>query len=130
MHAEMIITVRYTGSTWQARVKGYKKTASCVYDAGLAAKALAQKLGLDADGLVKAVDGHDYQEFVARPLRCLPAHWRMAPELPTIAMTEAGRRALEAGGSADQVFAAMLEQAPSPEAQPAYGRQTVRQEVQ
>lgn len=67
MHAETIITVRYANGTYLARAKGCKQTASCVYDAGLAAKALARKLGLDSEGLVKKIDGRDYLEFVGRP---------------------------------------------------------------
>lgn len=130
MSVETIITVRYVSGTYLARVKGCKQTASCVYDAGLAAKALARKLDLDAAGLELVKFESEYLEFKAKPLRRLPAQWRMVPVLPTIAMAEAGRRALDAGGTADEVFAAMLEQAPSPEAQPAYGSQTVRQEVQ
>lgn len=43
------ITVRYSQGTFLARAKGCKQTASCVYDAGLAAKALARKLGFDPD---------------------------------------------------------------------------------
>lgn len=130
MSVELItITVRYANGTYLARVKGCKKTASCVYDAGLAATSLARKLDLDPSSL-KMVKGElDYLEFSAKPLRRLPMAWKMAPVMPTIAMAEAGKRVLEAGGTADEVFAAMLEQAPSPEAQPAYGSQTVRQEV-
>lgn len=125
-----IITVRYAQGTWLARVKGCKKTASCVYSAVEAAKALARKLELDAGSLKQLGGGGDYLEFSAQPLRRLPMTWKMVPVIPTIAMAEAGKRALDAGGTAGDVFAAMLEQAPSPEAQPAYGSQTVRQEVQ
>lgn len=65
MQNDTIITVRYVSGTYLARVKGCKQTASCVYDAGLAAKALARKLGLDDEHLVKKVDGRDYLEFSA-----------------------------------------------------------------
>lgn len=202
MNAEpIIITVRYANGTYLARVKGCKQTASCVYDAGLAAKSLARKLGLDEENLVKTLDGHDYLEFrtanpthshdirpcrngthavyigmgdwirpeivrvprelmaelraftlendsgragvlrgmidalaeleamKATPLRRLPARWKMVPELPTIAMAEAGKRAMAAGGNADAVFAAMLEQAPCPEAWPQQGAQEVQPEA-
>lgn len=182
MHAETIISVRYVSGTWLARAKGCKKTASCVYDAEKAAQALARKLGLDADHLVKKVDGRDYLEFSSTPSaaelydevldqaramgftnvtealaeleriksltrhlldsvfkadeefkgelqRRLPAKWKMVPELPTIAMAEAGKRAMAAGGDADAVFAAMLEQAPCPEAWPQQGAQEVQLEA-
>lgn len=66
MHAEQVtITVRYTGHTYVARVKGQKKTASCVYDAGLAAKGLALKLGLDPRSLVMTKGERDCLEFTA-----------------------------------------------------------------
>ncbi|WP_349616203.1 hypothetical protein [Azotobacter salinestris] len=64
MHAEqVIITVRYTQGTYVARAKGHRKTASCVYDAGLAAKALAGKLGLDCEQLVMTKEERDHLEF-------------------------------------------------------------------
>jgi hypothetical protein len=130
MHAEqVIITVRYTNGTYVARMKGYKKTASCVYDAGLAAKSLARKLDLDQNSLEMTRNERDYLEFTAKPLRCLPAAWKMAPLMPTIAMSEAGKHALAEGGTIDDVYAAMLEQTQSPEAQPPIGSQGVRQEV-
>jgi hypothetical protein len=130
MHAEpIIITVRYAQGTYVARVRGIKKTASCVYDAGLAATALARKLELDASSLELAKGEGDYLEFTVKPLRRLPAQWRMMPDLPTIAMVEAGKLALEAGGTVDQVFAAMLEQAPCPEAWPPQGAQRVQPEA-
>lgn len=61
----MTITVRYTQGTYVARAKGHRKTASCVYDAGLAAKALAGKLGLDGERLVMIKGERDYLEFIA-----------------------------------------------------------------
>ena len=61
------IRVRYTQGTYVARCRGHKQTASCVYDAALAAKALAGKLGLEQGSLVKTLDGQDYLEFTARP---------------------------------------------------------------
>ena len=67
MHAETIITVRYTGGTYLARAKGCRQTASCVYDAALAAKSLARKLGLDTEQLVSKVAERDYLEFSAKP---------------------------------------------------------------
>lgn len=64
MHAEQVtITVRYTQGTYVARAKGHRKTASCVYDAGLAAKALAGKLGLDGERLVMTKGERDHLEF-------------------------------------------------------------------
>lgn len=63
MHAETIITVRYVSGTYLARVKGCKKSASCVYDAGLAATALARKLGLDPANLVMTKGERDCLEF-------------------------------------------------------------------
>lgn len=123
-----IITVRYANGTYVARVKGYKQTASCVYDATLAAKSLARKLGLDQHNLELIKFEADHLKFKAKPLRRLPSHWKMVPALPTIAMVEAGQRAQAAGGTADEVFAAMLGQAPNPEAWPTSGSQSVRQE--
>lgn len=67
MHAETIITVRYTGGTWLARAKGCKKTASCVYDPAMAAKALAGKLGL-VGSLERVAIHADWSEFRALPL--------------------------------------------------------------
>lgn len=129
MHAETIITVRYTGGTWVARAKGFKKTASCVYDPALAAKALAGKMGLDVGSLERVATHADGAEFKALPLRRLPAQWKMAPLVPSAAMSAAGDRALAAGGTVDQVFAAMLEQTPCPEAQPPQGARGVRVEM-
>jgi hypothetical protein len=71
----------------------------------------------------------DLEDLKARPLRRLPAQWKMVPELPTIAMAEAGKRAMAAGGTVDQVFAAMLEQAPCPEAWPVQGSQVVMEQA-
>ena len=64
MHAEpIIITVRYAQGTYVARAKGHKPTATCVYDAGLAAKSLARKLGLDVGSLVMTKGECDCLEF-------------------------------------------------------------------
>jgi hypothetical protein len=72
--ASTVISVRYTQGTYVARAKGHKPTASCVYDAGLAAKALVRKLGLDEGSLTKTVNGRDCLEFTAskKVLSCAP----------------------------------------------------------
>jgi hypothetical protein len=65
------------------------------------------------------------QEFTSKPLRRLP----VTPELPTIAVAEAGKRAQAEGGTLDQIFAAILEQTPCPEAWPQQGAQDVQPET-
>lgn len=60
------ITVRYRQGTYVARAKGHKPTASCVYDATLAAYALARKLGYDETSVVMTLEELDYLEFTAR----------------------------------------------------------------
>lgn len=63
MSAETIITVRYAQGTYLARVKGQKKTASCVYSPEIAAEALARKLGIDPAKLVMTKGEVDCLEF-------------------------------------------------------------------
>jgi hypothetical protein len=60
---DAIITVRYVSCTYLARMKGCKKTASCVYSAKLAAQSLAKKLGFDASLMVQVEGGPDYSVF-------------------------------------------------------------------
>lgn len=127
MAEQITIKVRFAQGTYLARAKGYKQTASCVESPAKAALALARKLDLDASSLVGCGGTGDYEEYQARPLRRLPRAWKMVPVLPTLAMAAAGKRALEAGGDADAVFAAMLEQAPCPEAWPGQGSVGVRE---
>lgn len=57
------ITVRYTQGTYVARAKGHKPTASCVYDAGIAAQALARKIGIEPAQLVMTKGDRDWLEF-------------------------------------------------------------------
>lgn len=71
----------------------------------------------------------ELERIKAQPLRRLPARWRMTPELPTIAMAEAGKRAQAEGGTLDQIFAAILEQTPCPEAWPQQGAHALQPET-
>ncbi|MOA14530.1 hypothetical protein D3C78_1346360 [compost metagenome] len=78
-----------------------------MYDAELAAKSLARKLDLDAESMQASTDStRSCLIFAAKPLLRLPD-----------------------GGSVDQMFAAILEQAPCPEDQPPQGSQGVEPEV-
>ena len=63
MSEVIIIRVRYTQGTYVARCRGHKPTASCVYDTGLAAHALARKIGIDPAQLVMTKGERDCLEF-------------------------------------------------------------------
>lgn len=66
MNEPTTITVRYTGNTYVARAKGYKKTVSCTISARLAGEVMAKKLGLDPRQLRLETDcgGQDLSSHV------------------------------------------------------------------
>lgn len=105
----------------------WRKASSMGYESVTEALAELERREALTRHLLDSVFNAD-QEFQGELQRRLPARWKMTPELPTIAMAEAGKRAMAAGGTVDQVFAAMLEQAPCPEAWPVQGSQVVREE--
>lgn len=107
----------------------WRKANSMGYESVTEALAELERIKAMTRHLLDSVFKAD-EEFKGELQRRLPAKWKMVPELPTIAMAEAGKRAMAAGGNADAVFAAMLEQAPCPEAWPDFGSQAVRQEGQ